>query len=131
LLRLAGPPPPPSETSQLVHGDLGSGNVLFAPGLAPAVIDFSPYWRPPGFAEAVVAGDAVVWHEAGVPLLRAVAAVSGPYFAPYLARAVIFRLATANERMRGGNFRLGDVDQEAARYRRAVRTLEDFTAQRA
>ena len=32
--------------SQLVHGDL-SGNVLLAHGLPPAVIDFSPYWRPP------------------------------------------------------------------------------------
>lgn len=31
---------------QLVHGDL-TGNVLFAEELAPAIIDFSPYWRPP------------------------------------------------------------------------------------
>jgi prepilin-type processing-associated H-X9-DG protein len=30
---------------QLIHGDLG-GNVLFADGEPPAVIDFSPYWRP-------------------------------------------------------------------------------------
>src|SRR5687768_16590033 len=33
--------------SQLVHGDL-TGNVLFAAGLPPAVIDFSPFWRPTG-----------------------------------------------------------------------------------
>jgi len=32
--------------AQLVHGDL-SGNVLLADGLPPAVIDLSPYWRPP------------------------------------------------------------------------------------
>jgi Ser/Thr protein kinase RdoA (MazF antagonist) len=32
--------------AQLVHGDL-AGNALFAPGQAPAVIDFSPCRRPP------------------------------------------------------------------------------------
>ena len=31
---------------QLIHGDL-TGNVLFGDGLAPAIIDLSPYWRPP------------------------------------------------------------------------------------
>ena len=34
-------------TSQLIHGDL-TENILFAEGLSPAVIDFSPYWRPVG-----------------------------------------------------------------------------------
>lgn len=45
--------------SQLVHGDL-SGNVLFAEGLAPAIIDFSPYWRPTSYADAIVVIDAAV-----------------------------------------------------------------------
>ena len=40
-------------TPQLVHGDL-SGNVLFAEGLPPAVIDLSPYWRPAEYADAIV-----------------------------------------------------------------------------
>jgi uncharacterized protein (TIGR02569 family) len=44
-----------SAPSQLIHGDL-SGNVLFADGLPPAVIDLSPYWRPPAYASAIVAG---------------------------------------------------------------------------
>ncbi len=51
---------PVRAASQLVHGDL-TGNVLFADGLPPAVIDFSPYWRPKALASAVVAVDAVVW----------------------------------------------------------------------
>src|SRR5438874_3206674 len=38
--------------SQLVHGDMYA-NLLFADGLAPAVIDFSPYWRPAGWGRAV------------------------------------------------------------------------------
>ena len=33
---------------QLVHGDL-TGNVLFAAGRPPAIIDFSPFWRPPAY----------------------------------------------------------------------------------
>lgn len=28
-----------------------SQNVLFAPGLTPAVVEVSPYWRPPAFAD--------------------------------------------------------------------------------
>ena len=46
--------------SQLIHGDLG-GNVLFADGEPPAVIDFSPYWRPAGLALAVAVVDALLW----------------------------------------------------------------------
>ncbi len=74
---------------QLVHGDL-SGNVLFADGLPPAVIDFSPYWRPKGFASAIVAVDAVVWHKADLELLATVA--NGRDGAQFLIRALIFRL---------------------------------------
>jgi uncharacterized protein (TIGR02569 family) len=49
--------------SQLIHGDI-SGNSLFATNLEPAVIDFSPYWRPAGFAAAVLIADAAVWEGA-------------------------------------------------------------------
>jgi hypothetical protein len=42
---------------QLIHGDLNEGNILIAssPQLLPAIIDFTPYWRPPDFALAVFA----------------------------------------------------------------------------
>lgn len=46
--------------SQLVHGDL-AGNVLFAAGQPPAVIDFSPSRRPAGYALAVAAVDLLTW----------------------------------------------------------------------
>lgn len=46
--------------AQLMHGDLG-GNVLFAAGSPPAVIDFSPYWRPPDWATAIAVVDAIAW----------------------------------------------------------------------
>ena len=80
----------PIETSgsQLVHGDL-TGNVLFAEGLPPAVIDLSPYWRPLGFASAVVVGDALLWEGADESLLAAVEHVDS--FPQLLLRALIYR----------------------------------------
>ena len=87
--RLAAALRPVDETaSQLVHGDL-TGNVLFADELPPAVIDFSPFWRPTGFASAVVVGDALVWEGADASLLDAVAHVED--FPQLLLRALIFR----------------------------------------
>ena len=53
---------------QLIHGDI-SVNILFATGLEPAVIDFSPYWRPAGFAAAVLIADAAVWEGADADAL--------------------------------------------------------------
>jgi uncharacterized protein (TIGR02569 family) len=40
---------------QLIHGDLNEENILVAPGLPPAIIDMTPYWRPAEFALAVLA----------------------------------------------------------------------------
>jgi uncharacterized protein (TIGR02569 family) len=74
---------------QLIHGDL-SGNVLFADGLPPAVIDFSPYWRPAAYASAIVVVDAVAWYGADPALL----ATLDPQL---LIRAVLFRLLCAND----------------------------------
>jgi hypothetical protein len=47
----------------LIHGDL-TGNVLFHDELPPAIIDFTPYWRPLEFQSAVVVADALVWEGA-------------------------------------------------------------------
>ncbi len=79
---------PVAASSQLIHGDL-TGNVLFADGLAPAIIDLSPYWRPPSFASAVVVADALVWEGADERLLRAW--TNGADFTQYLLRALIYR----------------------------------------
>jgi uncharacterized protein (TIGR02569 family) len=53
---------------QLVHGDMG-GNVLFAPGELPAVIDFAAYLRPAGYALAIAAVDALAWSAAPPSIL--------------------------------------------------------------
>ena len=82
---------PVSAPSQLIHGDL-TGNVLFDSGQPPAIIDFSPYWRPTAYASAIVVADALVWEGAGRQVLDAVAHISE--FGQYLARALIFRAVT-------------------------------------
>jgi uncharacterized protein (TIGR02569 family) len=86
--RLDAVPPPPGD-AQLVHGDL-AGNVLLVPGGPPSVIDFSPYWRPPSYAEGIVVADALCWHGAPPEILREVAV---PVEA--VARGLLFRLLTA------------------------------------
>ena len=82
---------PVGALSQVVHGDLG-GNVLWTDGRPPAVIDWSPYFRPPGWALAVVAMDAVCWEGAAPSLLDQWADV--PDWDQLLLRAVVYRLAT-------------------------------------
>ena len=84
--RVAGELRPIDARSQLVHGDLG-GNVLLADGLPPAVIDLSPYWRPPGWALAVVAVDAMVWSDAPFETF-------GDLDRQLLLRAMLYRLVT-------------------------------------
>jgi uncharacterized protein (TIGR02569 family) len=117
---------PPADASQLIHGDL-TGNVLFAPGLSPLVIDLSAYWRPVAFGEAVVVGDALIWHGAGRGLLEEAAADSGSGFVQYVARAVVFRLVTVCEVVRGqgaeGSARRAD---EPGRFERAAALLAGF-----
>jgi hypothetical protein len=81
--------PPPTGRATLVHGDL-TGNVLLEPGEPPTVIDFSPYWRPPLYAEGVVVADALCWHDASSSLLDD---VDVPLAA--VARGLLFRVLTA------------------------------------
>ncbi|MGI8704054.1 MAG: phosphotransferase [Candidatus Limnocylindrales bacterium] len=82
---------PVEARSQLVHGDLG-GNVLFEPGLPPAIIDFSPYWRPQAFAAAVVIADALTWEGADISILGGISRLTE--FPQYLFRALIHRIVT-------------------------------------
>ena len=106
--------------SQLVHGDL-TGNVLFADGLAPAVIDFSPYWRPAGYAIGVIVADAVVWEGAGLDLLDTVA--ERAEIGQCLLRAMIFRHVTPLLLL--GRLPDGVAAEQYAALRRAVLTLVD------
>ncbi|NGO80173.1 TIGR02569 family protein [Streptomyces sp. YC504] len=79
---------------QPVHGDL-LGNVLFADGLPPAVIDWPVYWRPPAWASAVAVVDALLWYEGDPGLLEPW--LRDPHRHQLLLRALIYRVATTRE----------------------------------
>lgn len=96
-----------SSQSQVIHGDL-SGNVLFTDGQPPAIIDFSPYWRPKSYASAIVVIDAIAWNGASVELLQPI--LEEPDGAQLLIRALLFRL-------------LSDSDPTASRYPVMVETV--------
>lgn len=84
---------------QLVHGDL-TENVLFAENQPPVIIDFSPYWRPVGFAAAVVLADAVCWRNADADtLLQYVSSIEE--FPQLFIRALVFRMVTTIAVSRG------------------------------
>ncbi|GAA2998245.1 TIGR02569 family protein [Actinokineospora diospyrosa] len=77
--------------SQLVHGDL-PGNVLFAEGLPPAIIDWPPYWRPTAWASAVAVADALCWYDAEPDLITRWQHL--PEWPQMLIRALIYRIVT-------------------------------------
>lgn len=104
----------PLGTAQLVHADL-TNNVLLLPDEPPAIIDFSPYWRPPSYAEGVVVADALCWHDASPELLEE---VDVPPAA--VARGLLFRIITASRIHEHGSAELVD---EADRYRSVVAAL--------
>jgi len=78
--------------SQIVHGDL-VGNVLFAEGLPPAIIDLSLYWRPVGYSAAVVVVDALAWESASPSILGLIEHFVG--WPQLLLRAAIFRIVVS------------------------------------
>jgi hypothetical protein len=75
--------------SQLIHGDL-TGNVLFAEGMAPAIIDLSLYWRPVGYGAATVVADALTDHGAPPETVRLLETFTD--WPQLLLHAVLFRV---------------------------------------
>ncbi len=82
---------PVSLTAQVIHGDI-LPNVLLSPTLPPAVIDWPPYYRPTGAANAIAATDAVTFHDAPLSLLQDWS--TGESWNQLLVRALIYRLGT-------------------------------------
>lgn len=101
---------PVAANSQIVHADL-TGNVLFTDeddnGKAPAIIDFSAYWRPVEYAEAVVVVDGVLYFGQGEELLLMCLQGDASRLFQMLVRASIFRLVAENG--------LGDVSERDVR----------------
>ena len=76
--------------NQLIHGDWGTGNILFSKKLGPAVIDFSPYWRPADFAVAIMIIDALVYEGAKESIINLCKNI--PDFNQLLLRALVRRI---------------------------------------
>lgn len=116
---------PDHELSQLIHGDL-SGNVLFCAGLAPAVIDFTPYWRPAAFALAIVAVDAVCWQGATGAVFDAVAGTGEAR--GMLARAGLYRLVASDRAAVAmpDDVRTGYLAENGSAYLHLLAALDDW-----
>lgn len=101
---------------QIVHADL-AGNVLLADGLPPAIIDVSPYWRPPAYAEGIVVADALCWHGAPASLPSSVGVATSA-----VARGLLFRVITTHLRLVDG-IGWATLPDEVRRYARAADLL--------
>ncbi|HEY0603993.1 MAG TPA: phosphotransferase [Herpetosiphonaceae bacterium] len=98
----------PDVGCQLIHGDLNEQNILVAPGLPPALIDMTPYWRPAPFALAVLA----FWigpYRGDAEILRQFAQI--PAFDQMLIRMALRTIFVSQEFARLGA-KIGDVERE-------------------
>lgn len=82
---------PITASEGIVHGDL-TGNVLFDPDEAPAVIDVTAYWRPTEYSVAIIAVDAICFEGAPLSLLHDMSVAAE--FPQYLVRALLLRIVT-------------------------------------
>jgi len=106
--------------AQVVHGDL-PGNVMFADGLPPAVIDWPVYWRPPSWASAVAVADALCWYDATPDLAARWAHL--PEWGQMLVRALLYRLTTDEAAGGPGMLTASHLDN----YRPAIEVALSFT----
>jgi uncharacterized protein (TIGR02569 family) len=105
--------------SQLVHGDL-PGNVLFADGMPPAIIDWPAYWRPTSWASAVAVADAVCWYDAPPNLLARWSHL--PEWGQMLVRALIYRITTHDKALGPA----GWTPDQVSTYRRVIDLATEY-----
>lgn len=115
IQRLAALLEPLDLPSQVVHGDF-TANVLFADGLPPTVIDFSPYWRPAGFAVGVIVADALTWADADASIFELTAHIA--QFRQLLVRAELRRVLELDQHIRR------DGTRQVREIQQHLRTIE-------
>ncbi|MCB9801367.1 MAG: hypothetical protein H6773_04235 [Pseudomonadales bacterium] len=104
-------------TEQLIHGDI-TGNILFSESLSPAIIDFSPYWRPAEYATAILIVDALVWEGAADSLFSKLE--NTWVNNQLLIRAALWRIKTSEL---FSQRKLKDLKNEASAYAHFVDVL--------
>lgn len=102
---------------QLIHGDM-TGNILFHESLSPAVIDFSPYWRPAEYATAIIIVDALVWEHADDSILHELE--NKVDYNQLLVRAALWRIKTTEE---FSKLNQSDPTKEIESYRHLIDLL--------
>ncbi len=107
--------------SQVVHGDL-PGNVLFADGLPPAIIDWPAYWRPTSWASAVAVADALCWYDAKPDLATRWAHL--PEWGQMLVRALIYRIITHDKAFKP----TGWTPEQVSAYRPVIDLAIEYAA---
>lgn len=95
--------------NQLIHGDM-TGNILFHEGLDPAIIDFSPYWRPAEYATAIIVVDSIIWNKESDSFLETINDTSE--MNQLLVRATLWRIKTTEEFIK--QFGKGSIDDVEA-----------------
>jgi uncharacterized protein (TIGR02569 family) len=111
---------PVSLPEQAIHGDM-LGNFMFAEGLPPAVIDFSPSWRPAGFAKGVMIADAIAWEGAGADILGI---SDEPFLHQLVLRGALRRVAEQQQHLKQSNKTIEEVFPEAEPYGKVVELLK-------
>jgi uncharacterized protein (TIGR02569 family) len=123
LMGLRESVPESEERPQLIHGDL-TGNVLLTSNrldLAPAIIDFSPYWRPVEYAEAMLVADGLLDFDEDEELIDLVG--SDRYRLQMLVRALIFRVVAWSGRCK----EFGPLDEGYEKsFERAVQLVRSL-----
>ncbi|MEM7444366.1 MAG: aminoglycoside phosphotransferase [Pseudomonadota bacterium] len=114
-------PAPSDSQDQLIHGDL-SGNYVFADNRAPGIIDITPYWRPVGFAEAVIWVDTIWFSKIAEP-----AHFAQQWMRAFVLRALARRIAEQPEQVAAGMRSAEDAAGTVAKLRAATgRLLEPW-----
>jgi len=93
---------------QIIHGDI-TGNMLFADGELPGIIDFTPNWKAKEYALAILVVDAITWENADETIFNLIKDEQDIF--QLLLRAAFFRTLVTSEFFRQfGNDRLSELD---------------------
>ena len=106
---------------QVIHGDI-SGNFLYETDLPLGIIDFTPYWSPVGFGEAILVVDVILWEGALLEEMLSISNCDKDSF-QLIVRAAIRRLLEIDCQHRDGMRKVMPLE-EVERYRNLTEQLE-------
>ena len=112
-------------SNQIIHGDM-LGNILFSEGLLPAVIDFSFYWRPVGFAKAVMIADAIVQGNADNSIFGFLRDNDKNY-KQLILRAIFRRIVEQLEHVKQFGTDIDKALNEVGQYQKIIKMVENPT----